>query len=75
MFETMLRNLVPMMLIRVGSVSRDDKRKFAELLNLLTGAYLDNRRADFHQLLNQCSFPDDWKTAIMEALWRENPGK
>lgn len=75
MFETMLRNLVPMMLIRVGSVPTADKRKFAELLNLLTGAYLDNRRADFHKLLDQCSFPDDWKTSIMGALWRENPSK
>lgn len=79
MFESMLRTMIPLLLVKVGDVSQAEKRQYAEFLSEVMAAYLTNRKADFCNMLLSVKLPSEMVVQIQEALWRDksnhNPSK
>jgi hypothetical protein len=71
MIQQVLKQVIPIMLVQVQAVSVSDKRRYAQFLNALTAAYLENQKDDFEQLLNLANLPEQWKLSIMQALWSD----
>lgn len=69
MFEMMLRNMIPLLLVKLAAISLAEKRTFALAVENICAAYLEGNIHAVSDTLSKVSIPDH--QALVRALFSD----
>lgn len=69
MMEKLIASMIPVAVQKLRQVPSEERRVMASFIANLCNLYREGDRLSFEHWINQTNLSDDWKKAIISAVW------